>query len=329
MAMMGRGRIGAAVLALVACAGLLGACGGGSEEEGGGESGKAVTLKVGVIPIADVAPLYVGIRKGFFKEENLELKPTLAEGGAQIVAGTVSGGFDIGFSNVTSLLIAGSKNVPVQILASGVNGGAKPNAKEAFDALIVKDRAIKSAKDLEGKTISVNTLQNVGPLAINRAMEKAGADYKKVKYVEVPFPEAVQALTSGRVDAAWVVEPFVSQGKGEGARQLLFPFEEVAPDFQVATYFAAKPYIEKNADVVERFTRAIKKSLDYSQSHPEAVRKEVLEYTEIPAPAAKAMVLPQWSSEINRPTIETTSKLAKQYGFLKEEPNLDELIKQE
>jgi NitT/TauT family transport system substrate-binding protein len=326
---MVRGRIGAALLALVACAGLLGACGGGSDEESGGDSGKPVALKVGVIPIADVAPLYVGMRQGFFEDEKLKIKPTLAEGGAQIVAGTVSGGFDIGFSNATSLIIAGSKKVPVQILASGVNGGAKPNAKETYDALIVKDRAIKSAKDLEGKTISVNTLQNVGPLAINRAMEKAGADYKKVKYVEVPFPEAVQALTSGRVDAAWVVEPFVSQGKGEGARQLLFPFEEVAPNLTVATYFAAKPYIEKNADVVERFTRAIKKSLEYSDAHPEAVRKEVLEYTEIPPAAAKAMVLPQWQPDINRPTIETTSELAKKYGFVKEEPNLDDLIKQD
>ena len=327
---MGRGRIGAAVLALVACAGLLGACGGGAEEEsGGGDSGKPVQVKVGVIPIADVAPLYVGIRQGFFKEENLELKPTLAEGGAQIVAGTVSGGFDIGFSNVTSLLIAGSKDVPVQIIASGVNAGDKPDAKSAFDAMMVKGKSIKSLKDLEGKTVSVNTLQNVGPLSINRAMEKAGADYKKVKYVEVPFPEAIPALNSGRVDAAWVVEPFVSQGKGEGDTPIAYPFEEVAPNLQVATYFAARPYIEKNADVVERFTRAIEKSLDYSQSHPEAVRKEVLEYTKIPPPAAKAMVLPQWNAEIGRDTIETTSALAKKYGFLKEEPNLDELIKQD
>jgi NitT/TauT family transport system substrate-binding protein len=327
---MGRGRIGAAVLALVACAGLLGACGGGAGgKDEGASGGKPATLKVGVIPIADVAPLYVGVKQGFFKDEKLTIKPTLAEGGAQIVAGTVSGGFDIGFSNVTSLLIASSKKVPVQILTTGVLAGPKPDAKDAFDALLVKDKSIKSAKDLEGKTISVNTLQNVGPLAINRAMEKAGADYKKVKYVEIPFPEAVQALNSGRVDAAWVVEPFVSQGKSEGDRALFYPFEEVAPKLTVAAYFATTPYIEKNPDVVKRFSRAINKSLEYSESHPEAVRKEVLEYTKIPPPAAKAMVLPHWESDLNRPTIETTSTLAKKYGFLKEEPNLDDLIKQD
>jgi NitT/TauT family transport system substrate-binding protein len=325
-----RGRLTVAALAVIACAAVLGACGGGGASEEGGDTGKPVTLKVGVIPIADVAPLYVGMKQGFFKQEKLTIKPTLAEGGAQIVAGTVSGGFDIGFSNVTSLLIAASKKVPVNIIATGVLAGDKPDAKSAFDGLMVKkDSPIKSLKDLEGKTVSVNTLANVGPLSINRAMEKAGADYKKIKYVEVPFPEAISALNSGRVDAAWVVEPFVSQGKSEGDRSIAYTFEEVAPKLTVATYFATTPYIEKNKDVVARFRRAINKSLEYSEAHPDVVRKVVLTYTKIPPPAAKGMVLPHWQSDMNRPTIETTSQLAKKYGFLKEEPNLDDLIKQD
>src|SRR4051794_25916979 len=119
MFMSSRGRFGAAASAVIVCAALLAACGGGGSSEEGGDTGKPVTLKVGVIPIADVAPLYVGMKQGFFKQEKLTIKPTLAEGGAQIVAGTVSGGFDIGFSNVTSLLIASSKKVPVQIIAQG------------------------------------------------------------------------------------------------------------------------------------------------------------------------------------------------------------------
>jgi NitT/TauT family transport system substrate-binding protein len=324
--MKGLGRPAAAVLVALVCASLLGACGGGDDEEGA--AGKPATLKVGVIPIADVAPLYVGMEQGFFKQEKLTIKPSLAEGGAAIVTGTVSGSFDIGFSNTTSLIIAQTKKIPLQIIAQGVLGAQKPVPKQAWDAVLVKDPQIKTAKDLEGKTIAVNTLQNVGPLTINRALEKHGADYKKVKYTEIPFPEANQALQSGRVDAAWVVEPFVAQGKGQGSRPIFYPFEETAPGLTVATYFATKEYIEKNPDVVDRFTRAINKSLEYTQKHPEAVRKVVLDYTEIPAAAAKSMNLPQWRADLNRPTIETTAELAKKYGFIKSEPNLDELIRQ-
>jgi NitT/TauT family transport system substrate-binding protein len=315
----------AAAVAVVAVVGIA-ACGGGGNGGGSGAANKPTTLKVGVIPIADVAPLYVGIKQGFFKQENLTIEPQLAEGGATITAQTVSGDLQVGFSNVTSLIIASSKKLPVQIIASGVQG-AKSEDK-AWDAVLTKKGSpITNPKALEGKTVSVNNLNNVGPLSINNAMEKAGADYKKVKYVEVPFPDANAAVDGGRVDAAWVVEPFVSQGAAQGANEVLHPFEQVAPSFEVATYFVTKQYAAENKDVVDRFVRAINKSLAYAQSHPDVVRQVVPTYTKIPKDVAAKMRLPQWSADINRPTIEQTADLALKYGFIKSKPDLGELIR--
>src|SRR4051812_7382361 len=225
----------------VAVAALMGiaACGGGDDGGGGGGGGSAsnkpTTLKVGVIPIADVAPLYIGIKQGFFKQENLTIQPQLAEGGATITAQTVSGDLQIGFSNTTSLIIASSKGLPVQIIAQGVQGAKSED--DAWDAVLSKKGSpIKAAKDLEGQSVSVNNLNNVGPLTINNAMEKVGADFKKVKYTEVPFPDANGALDTGRIDAAWVVEPFVSQGAAQGASEVIHPYEQMAPNYTVATY---------------------------------------------------------------------------------------------
>jgi NitT/TauT family transport system substrate-binding protein len=320
--------LAALVAAILALAGVA-ACGGGDDGGGGGggsEASKPTTLKVGVIPIADVAPLYVGIKQGFFKEENLTIKPQLAEGGATITAQVVSGDLQVGFSNTTSLIIAASKKLPVQIIAQGVQGAKSED--EAWDAVLSKKGSpIRDAKALEGKTVSVNNLNNVGPLTINNAMEKAGADYKKVKYVEVPFPDANAALDSGRIDAAWVVEPFVSQGTAQGAREVLHPFEQTAPNFTVATYFVTKQYAAQNKDVVDRFVRAIDKSLTYSQSHPDVVRAVVPTYTKIPKDVAAKMRLPQWGSDLNKPTIEQTADLAKKYGYIEEKPDLDALIR--
>src|SRR4051812_29051886 len=211
----GRGGVRGVVVLAAALAALVGiaACGGGDDSGGGGGGGggggsanKPVTLKVGVIPIADVAPLYVGIKQGFFKEENLTIQPQLAEGGATITAQTVSGDLQVGFSNTTSLVIASSKGLPINIVAQGVQGAKSED--DAWDAVLAKKGSpIADPKALEGQTVSVNTLNNVGPLTINNAREKGGADYKKVKYVEAPFPDANAAVDGGRVDAAWVVEP--------------------------------------------------------------------------------------------------------------------------
>src|SRR5437764_3494096 len=318
-------RLVVAAMAVVACGTLVSACGSSSSSGG---AGKPTTLKVGVIPMADVAPLYLGVQKGFFKAQKLTIQPQLAAGGAAIVPAVLSGSDQIGFSNTTSLIIATSKGLPIQIISQGVLGGGTP--KQAWDAVLVKKGStIRTAKDLEGKTIAVNTLQNVGPLTINTSLKKQGVDYTKVKYTEVEFPDMPAALESGRVDAAWMVEPFVSQAKAAGAMALLTPYESTAPKLTVATYFASKQYIQQNPDVIKRFVTAMNKSLEYAQSHPAEVRKIVLTYTKIPAQAAQVITLPQWQADLNRPTIDTTATLAKEYGFVKSVPNLNDLIHQQ
>ena len=315
------------IVLAMACALLVGACG-DDDSGGGGGSGagdEVTTLKVGVIPIADVAPLYLGMEKGFFKEENLELEPQLAEGGAAIVPSVVSGDYQFGFSNVTSLIIAASKNLPVQIVSQGVLGGASKD--DAWDGVVVpKGSDIKAPKDFEGKSVAVNTLNNIGPLAMNNSMEKAGADYTKIKYVEVPFPEMNAALEAGRVDAAWEVEPAFSGGKAAGGKAIMNPYEETAPNLTVATYFATKDYIGKNGDVVERFKRAIEKSLDYASQNPDEVREVIGTYTEIPPEVLDKITLPQWKADLNVPTIELNAELAEKYGFIEEQPSIDDLI---
>jgi NitT/TauT family transport system substrate-binding protein len=297
------------------------AAGGG----GGAEPSQPTTLTVGVIPIADVAPLYLGMKQGFFEQEGLEIEPALAEGGAAIVPAVMSGDNQIGFSNTTSLIIAASQNLPVQIISQGVQGGTGED--DAWDAVLVpKGSDIKSAEDLAGKTIAVNTLNNVGPLTINTALEKRGIDYRGIKYVEVPFPDMNAALESNRVDAAWVVEPFYSQGLGADSKPLLHPYEETTENLTVATYFASKQYIAENRDVVDRFRRAIEQSLQYAAENPDAVREVVTEYTEIPPEAAESIKLPLWSADLGEDTIQETIDLAAKYGFVEEPPSLDDLI---
>jgi NitT/TauT family transport system substrate-binding protein len=318
----------AMLLLALACAGGVAACGDDDDGGGGGGGGggEPTTLKVGVIPIADVAPLYLGIDKGFFKDEQLTIKPQLAEGGAAITPAVVSGDFQIGFSNTISLLIAASQDLPVEIISPGVSGAA--SEKDAWDDLLVpKNGPVKTTKDLEGKTIAVNTLKNICEVTIKASLEKDGVDVSTLKFSEVPFPDMNAALDAGRVDGACVVEPFVSQGKAGKSKGINPFYERTAPNLTVATYFASKQYAEENADVVDRFVKAMNKSLAYAQSNPDEVRKVLLDYTEIPPEAAEAIKLPVWRSDLNEQTIEQLSELTKKYGLIEEEPDLNELIR--
>src|SRR5829696_5604639 len=195
-------RLTAALAMLAATVLVATGCGddGGSGGGGGGTPEQPEKVKIGLIPIADVAPVFVGQKQGFFKEQNITLKPQFAAGGAAITPAVISGDFDIGFSNTVSLLIAGSKDLPVQIISQGVLGDAD-DSKVWEDLLVRKDGGIKEAKDLEGKTIAANTLNNICEVTINASLEKEGVDVSKLKYTEIPFPEMVGALQKKRVDA--------------------------------------------------------------------------------------------------------------------------------
>jgi NitT/TauT family transport system substrate-binding protein len=324
---MGRSRNRWTALALVlAAAAVLAGCGGDDDAGGEGEGGGTTTLRVGVIPIADVAPLYLGMEKGFFEQRRLTLEPQLAEGGAAITPAVVSGDFQIGFSNTISLLIAASRDLPVEIISQGVLAGK--TADEAWaDLLVPKDGPVQEPQDLEGKTIAVNTLNNICEVTIKASLEEMGVDVATLKFTEVPFPDMNAALDAGRVDGACVVEPFVTQGTSGNAMGIDPFYVNTAPDLTVATYFTSKSYAQENPDVVDRFVAAMNQSLEYAQSHPDEVRGVLQDYTEIPPEVAENITLPVWRADLNVPTIERLSELSLKYGLIEEQPDLDELIR--
>jgi NitT/TauT family transport system substrate-binding protein len=272
-----------------------------------------------------VAPLYLGIDQGFFEDQNLKIEPQLAEGGAAITPAVLSGDFQIGFSNTVSLLIAASKDLPVTIVSQGVLGG-KTEDEAWANLLVLKDGPVKEPKDIEGKTIAVNTLSNICEVTIKASLTDMGVDVSTLKFTEVPFPDMNAALEANRVDGACVVEPFVSQGLAGKAKGIDPFYVNTAPDLTVATYFTSKQYAQENPDVVKRFVTAMEQSLEYAQNNPDAVRDILAEYTQIPPEVAAKIKLPQWRADLTLPTIERLSQLSLEYGLIESEPDLNELI---
>jgi NitT/TauT family transport system substrate-binding protein len=313
---LGRGLV--AVLAVGAVLAIA-ACGGGgssgSSSSSSSNQGKPVTLNVGVLPIADVAPLYLGMQNGFFKAEKLTIKPVVAQGGAAVVPAVMSGDNQIGFSNVTSIMLAKEQNLPLKPIAAGVQAAA--SKAEAWDALLSPKGGVTSIKQLAGKKVSVNTLKNLPEVAVRNSLEQAGVDPSTVHFVEIDFPDVPAALGAKRVDAAFAVEPFVGASLAAGAHNLAAPFEGVAPNLTIAEYFTTQKYAQQNADVVARFKRAINKSLEYASQHPAAVRKIIPTYTKTPASVAKKMALPKWSTTVDEAAMKQLVTLSKKYGVLK------------
>ncbi|SFL42500.1 ABC transporter substrate-binding protein [Geodermatophilus ruber] len=304
------------------------ACGGSGDDgdtDGTAGGGGTDEVTVGVIPIVDVAPIYLGVEQGFFEERGIDVTLESGQGGAAIVPGVVSGQFQFGFSNVTSLLLASSEGLPLQAVANGVTStGEQGNDFGAVVAL--PDSGIADAAGLAGKRIAVNTLNNIGTTTVNESIRTAGGDPSSVQYVELPFPDMTAALSQGNVDAAWVVEPFVAQAKAAGAQVVASNFVDTADDLTVATYFTSQQVAGEDADLVARFTEAMNESLAYADANPDAVREILGTYTQISPEVAAAMVMPRWPTEINRDSMQVLADLAVEDGLIEEAPDLETLL---
>ena len=312
---------GAFLVTVTAC----GSSDGSGSSDSASSSGGTTKVKVGVIPIVDVAPLYLGQKKGFFKKQGLELEMTLAQGGAAIVPGVASGQFQFGFSNSTSLMVAQSNNVPVKVVTNGI-ASTGVQGKD-FGALVVKgDSPLKSADQLEGKKVAINTLKNINETAVRESVRKAGGDPDKVKFVELAFDQMPAALDGGQIDAAMVVEPALATVKSQGGREIASPLVDVAPNLTVAMYFTSTSYEAQHPDVVKKFKAAAAESLAYADAHPDEAREIVTTYTKIPAAVLAKVTLPAWPAEPDRASLDALEKLGQADGLFKTAPDLDKLL---
>ncbi|GAA4939621.1 NitT/TauT family transport system substrate-binding protein [Nonomuraea thailandensis] len=308
--------------ALVILAALLVTACGGAQPATPGQGSGPTKVNAGVIAIVDTAPIHLGKAKGFFTEQRIDLTITPVQGGAAAVSGAVSGQFQFAFANTTSLLTAKQQGLDVKVVANGVSSTGEQG--KDFSAVLVKpDSPIKAAKDLAGRKISVNQLKNIGDTTVRASVRNAGGDPSGIEFVELPFPDAPAALQSGRVDAIWVVEPFVSQAISQGARPVAWNFADAAPDLTVAMYFTTG---RTDADLTRRFTAAIRKSLEYADAHPDEVREVLKTYTKIAPEVIAKIYLPKWPAEVNKASVQTIADLAVADGVLKEKVDVSALV---
>lgn len=317
------------LLLLAACSGGDGGDGGGGTPAGGGGTagggGELTPVTVGVLPIVDTAAIWLGVQEGIFEDHGLDVELELAQGGAAVVPAVVSGEYQFGFSNVASLLVANSQGLPLKIVAPGNFSTGDPES-DIGAVLAMPDSGIESPADLAGKSVAVNTLNNIGDVTVSEVVEQAGGDPEQISFVEMGFPDMPAALSGGQVDAAWILEPFRTIAMDQGAEVVTHNFADVDPEMMIAAYFTTADYVESDPEVVESFTAAMEESLTFAEENPDAAREVLSTYTEIDPAVQEKMVMPRFSPDVNADSVQQLADLALKYGLVSEDVDVDALL---
>jgi NitT/TauT family transport system substrate-binding protein len=324
----------AALLALTACGSGSTSGGGATTPAGEGATGTSAEgtaagdltpIEVGVIPIVDVASIYLGVDEGIFERHGLDVTLTLAQGGAAIVPAVQSGQMDFGFSNVASVVIGREAGLPLKIVATGPQSTGDPE-DDAAAVMVPEDSAIQDVTDLEGQRVAVNTLNNIMDATVAEGVRQAGGDPEAVEFVEMGFPDMLGQMEAGNVDAIAAVEPFVTMARKAGARPVYGHFAEPIEDLSIAGYFTTDTMIEQKPELVEKFTAAMKESQQFATDHPDQAKDILLTYTSIEEDIIPEMTMPLFPQEHNLASLERVGEILKESGTIQEVPPTEDLI---
>ena len=253
-------------------------------------------LTVGTLPIVDVAPVHIAIAEGLFEDEGLTVTPEVMQGGAAAIPALQGGDLDVAFGAWPSFLIANQQGIELRAIADGVA------ATEGFTQfLALPDSGLEdNPAEMAGKTVALNTLGNLGELALRSTLAAAGVDYADVTPVEIPFPDMGASLEGGSVDVIWAVEPGVTGNKsGIGAVTVIDSYVGEMENFPVAGYMVTAEFAEQNPNTVAAFTRAIEAAAQMANDDPQVVIDIVQTYTELPAELVEQLTYPEYRGELD------------------------------
>ena len=280
---------------------------------------QVVTVTVNTLPISNGLPLDLGIRKGFFAAQGIEISKRTLQSGNDIVLALANRIGDIGYVGWVPAMIARTQGIPLTAVAASDVEGTSIN--DNWQNILVKgSSSIRRPADLAGKTIAVNALKGVGEVMIKAALRKRGVDPNSIRLLAMPFPQMRSALDNGQVDAIWTPEPFMSQALNlDGARIVMAPGPDLGRFWPIGAYVAHNDWARNNPDVAARFRTAINRSLAYAQANPAEIR-------ELLPGGTQNVRLPIWSPTIDRAKLAELARYSRQFGVISTLPNLTLLV---
>lgn len=193
------------------------------------------TVRVATCICDDVKTVLYGIRTGIFQRYGVSVEHVAVANGAAALASLVGGSSDVALTSDLPLFQAHDHGIPLTIVVPAQ--WYLSDAATAGTLLVKSDSPIKSGRDLDGKTIAVQSIKDLNWAGTMAWIDATGGDSHTVKAVELPLPAVIAAIVEGRVDAGSVQTPFLEQGLASGKVRLLAKtYDAIGKRFEAAVY---------------------------------------------------------------------------------------------
>jgi NitT/TauT family transport system substrate-binding protein len=219
-----------------------------------------VSVEIGMLKLTSSAPLFIGIEKGFFKEQNIDAKAKWFDAAQPIAVATAGGSVDVGATGITASLY--------NMVASGqkllivADKGREQKGYSSTALMVHKDSPIQSIEELKGKKVGITQTGSTYHYMIGRLLDKHGLTLKDIELIPLnSISGLMESLKSKQVDAVMLNEPnltaVVKDGYGKVVAQVGDEME-----YQTSGVFFS-PKLASNKDAAVRFLEAYAKATRY------------------------------------------------------------------
>ena len=222
------------------------------------------------------SPFYSAIANGYFEEEGLDIELLLTPGADSVMAAVLSGDADIGLSG---------SEATIYIYNSGEKDYIKTFAQltQKDGSFIVSRTDIKdfTLNDLKGKYIIGGRIGGMPEMTLEYALKQNNIDPKKDLTIDtsVAFASMASSFIGGVGDFVALFEPQATKVVNEGYGYVVASLGSIGGIVPYTAFNAKISFIDENKDVIDGFTKAIQKGLDYvNKTESSVVAEKVLSF---------------------------------------------------
>ena len=291
-----------------------------------------IVVRVGLANASSDVGFFIADKKGYFKQEGLDVSFFPFDSGAKMVAPLGNGQLEVGAGSPSAgLYNAVARGIDIKIVA---DKGSTPPGYGYQPLLVRKDLVesgrYKTLKDLKGMKIAGSATGSASTSTLNEALKKAGLKYNEVERVFLGFPQHVIALQNKAVDAAMTTEPSATKAVQAGVAVRIMGDDVIYPNHQLAVVLYSGAFIKNNPDAAKRFMRAYLRAVrDYNDglkdgkiagANADEVIAVLTQYTNIKDGALYRAISPQGCNpdgSVNEASLKNDLQFYKDEGLIK------------
>jgi NitT/TauT family transport system substrate-binding protein len=289
-------------------------------------TGAAAETKItlGYTGVTDFTAAFVAKEEGYFKKRGLDVELQLIALNSTIPAALQSDSIQVGGPTSSVMIQAVDGGLDLVAIA-----GSSVTSKKATNyGLIARAGSnIKTPQDLIGKKVGAPGLGAFLHVLFRKWLMDNGVDYKKVTFIEVPFPQMNEVLRSGNVDAVVTGDPIKNRILKAGTGYLVSHYAQDLPDGQlIIPYAVTRDWASKNPAAVTAFRAAITEGVDFTAKNPEAARMHMGKYIKMPPEVLATLQISDLRAEVTEAQMQFWVNVMREQSMLKGSPNPVALI---